>query len=47
MRDTRYILYAIPDILGISQLVAGLLIVISIAGLIYVSKSKKECFKIQ
>lgn len=47
MRDTRYILYIIPDILGISQLVAGLLIVISIAGLIYVTKSKKKCFKIQ
>lgn len=47
MRDTRYILYVIPDTLGISQLVAALLIIASVAGLIYVTKSKKECFKIQ
>lgn len=47
MRDTRYILYVIPDALGISQLVAALLIIASVAGLIYVTKSKKECFKIQ
>ena len=47
MRDTRYIVYVIPDALGISQLVAALLIIASVAGLIYVTKSKKECFKIQ
>ena len=45
MRDTRYILYVIPDVLGISQLVAALLIVVSVAGLIYVTRSDKECFK--
>ena len=47
MRDTRYILYVIPDALGISQLVAALLIIASVAGFLYVTKSKKECFKIQ
>ena len=47
MRDTRYILYVIPDVLGISQLVAALLIIVSIAGLIYVTKSDKDCFKLQ
>ena len=47
MRDTRYILYVIPDVLGISQLVAALLIILSVAGLIYVTKSNKECFKLQ
>ncbi len=47
MRDTKYILYVIPDVLGISQLVAALLIIVSIAGLIYVTKSDKECFKLQ
>ncbi len=46
MRDTDYILYVIPDILGISQLVAGVLIVASLSGLVYVAKSKKACFKI-
>ena len=45
MRDTRYILYVIPDTLGISQLVAALLIILSVGGLIYVTKSDKECFK--
>ena len=47
MRDTRYILYVIPDVLGISQLVAGLLIILSVAGIIYVTKSDKDCFKLQ
>lgn len=46
MRDTDYILYVIPDVLGISQLVAGILIAVSITGLIYVSKSDKDCFKL-
>lgn len=47
MRDTRYILYIIPQTLGISQLVAALLIAVSAAALIYISKSKKEYFKYQ
>ena len=47
MRDTRYILYVIPDVLGISQLVAALLIILSVAGIIYVTKSNKDCFKLQ
>lgn len=47
MRDTRYILYVIPGTLGISQLVAALLILISTAALIYISKSKKACFNIE
>ena len=47
MRDTRYILYVIPDVLGISQLVAALLIILSVAGFIYVTKSDKDCFKLQ
>lgn len=45
MRDTEFILYVIPNVLGISQLVAGILIVVSIAGIIYVTKSDKECFR--
>ena len=47
MRNTRYILYLIPNVLGISQFVAGLLIILSIMGLIYISKSKRECFIIK
>ncbi len=41
MRDTRYILYLIPDVLGISQFVAGLLIILSIVGFIIVTKRKR------
>lgn len=41
MRDTRYILYLIPDVLGISQFVAGLLIAVSIIGSIIITKSKR------
>ncbi len=44
MRDTSYILYLIPGVLGISQFVAALLILLSIAGFIYVTMSKKKCF---
>lgn len=47
MRDPKYILYVIPDILGISQLVAGILIVASITALVYITKSDKECFKLK
>ncbi len=47
MRDTDYILYAIDGVLGISQLVAGILIVLSVAGFVLVTKSDKECFKIK
>ncbi|MGN0108264.1 MAG: prolipoprotein diacylglyceryl transferase [Hominilimicola sp.] len=35
MRDTAYILYVIPNILGISQLVAALLIIASAAAFVY------------
>ncbi len=41
MRDTRYILYLIPDVLGISQFVAGLLIILSVIGFILVTKRKR------
>lgn len=41
MRDTKYILYLIPDVLGISQFVAVLLIIVSIIGSIIISKSKR------
>lgn len=44
MRDPAYILYLIPGVLGISQFVAALLILLSIAGFIYVTMSKKKCF---
>lgn len=45
MRDTTYILYLIPNKLGISQAVAAALIIISALLFIYVTKSKRECFK--
>ncbi|MGN0162325.1 MAG: prolipoprotein diacylglyceryl transferase [Candidatus Ornithomonoglobus sp.] len=45
MRDTGYILYLIPGVLGISQLVAALLIAVSIAGFIFITKSDKPYFK--
>lgn len=45
MRDTSYILYLIPNKLGISQVVAALFILISAVMFIYITKSKKECFK--
>lgn len=44
MRNPSYILYLIPNVLGISQLVAAILIILSIAGFIYVTKSNKKCF---
>ncbi len=40
MRDTSYILYAIPGIIGISQLASAALILISAALLIYLPKRK-------
>ncbi len=40
MRDTKYILYIIPNVLGISQLVAALLIAASVIGFIYLTKRK-------
>ena len=46
MRNTHYILYLIPNVLGISQFVAALLIVLAAAAFVYVTKSKKECFRI-
>ena len=45
MRDPQYILYVIPDVLGISQLVAMILILISVAFFIYVTRSKRKCFE--
>ena len=46
MRDTSYILYAIPNVLGISQLVAALLIIASASVFVYLqikqSKTEKE-----
>lgn len=47
MRDPKYILYMIPDVLGISQFVAGVLIILSVAGFIYITKSKKEYFMVK
>ncbi len=44
MRDTAYILYLIPGVLGVSQFAAALFILLSIAGYVYVSRSKKSCF---
>lgn len=44
MRDPAYILYLIPNVLGISQAVAAALILISIAFFIYVTRSKKKIF---
>lgn len=44
MRNSSYILYLIPDKLGISQFVSALITVLSIAGLIFISKSNKNCF---
>lgn len=42
MRDPEYILYMIPGILGISQFVAALLILLSIIGFIFVTVSSKK-----
>lgn len=47
MRDSDYILYLIPNALGISQLVSAVLIVLSAAGFVYISKSDKACFKLK
>ena len=47
MRNPKYILYVIPNVLGISQLVAGILIVASIIALVYITKSDKECLKVK
>ena len=45
MRDSSYILYLIPKVFGISQLVSLILIILAIVGLVYISKSDRECFK--
>ncbi len=42
MRDSKYILYLIPNALGISQLVAALGIIISVSVLVYLSIRKKN-----
>lgn len=41
MRNTDYILYVIPEVLGISQLVAGILIVLSAVVFALVTRKKK------
>ncbi|MBR4720816.1 MAG: prolipoprotein diacylglyceryl transferase [Clostridia bacterium] len=41
MRNTEYILYLIPNVLGISQVVAFLGIVLGIFGMIFLSRRKK------
>lgn len=45
MRDTNYILYLIPGVLGISQLVAALLIIFAIVSFVFVTKSDKPYFE--
>lgn len=42
MRDTEYILYLIPDVLGISQVVAFFGIVLGILGIIFAPKLSKN-----
>ncbi len=42
MRQTEYILYAIPNILGISQIVAFLGILLGIGGILYLNKKVKQ-----
>lgn len=41
MRTKQYILYIIPEVLGISQLVSGILIILSVLGFIYVTKKHR------
>lgn len=41
MRDSEYILYVIPNVLGISQLVSALFIVASAAAFVFISVNKK------
>ena len=45
MRDPAYVLYLIPNVLGISQAVAAALILISIAFFIYVTRSDKAIYR--
>lgn len=45
MRDSDYILYLLEDILGISQLVSALLIILSIIAFIIITKSDKPFLK--
>lgn len=40
MRQTEYILYLIPDVLGISQLVAFIGIILGIGGMIYLGRKR-------
>ena len=42
MRDTKYILYVIPNVLGISQLVAAIGIIVGIVLFFFVGKIKKN-----
>ncbi len=41
MRKSEYILYAVKDVVGISQIVAAVLIVVSVVMLVYITKNKK------
>jgi phosphatidylglycerol:prolipoprotein diacylglycerol transferase len=42
MRDPQYILYAIPDVLGISQIVAAIGIIAAVIGFVLVTKRSKN-----
>lgn len=42
MRQTEYILYAIPDVIGISQIVAFLGIILGIGEVLYLNKKAKQ-----
>ena len=42
MRDTKYILYVIPNVLGISQLVALLLIIASVSVFVYLQTKRSK-----
>lgn len=42
MRNSNYILYVIPDVLGISQLMSALLIILSAAAFIYLNTKQNE-----
>lgn len=42
MRNPSYILYAIPNVLGISQLVAAIMIIASVSGFVYLAVKKSK-----
>ena len=47
MRDSSYILWLIPDKLGISQAIAVIIMIVAVAIFVLSLKSDKECFKIK